>query len=108
MGFINEVGVNAIQEKETRLLKRFYDAFLSAWLHDKKPHGFDIQDIRLGGLMQRVAHCRAVLEEYTQGKRSRIEELEEPVLDFFGEGENHQKKLYSFGTYAVHVSVNPL
>lgn len=89
-------------------LESFYGAFLREWSHDKKPHGFDIQDIRLGGLMRRVAHCRAVLEAYCEGRRARIEELEEPVLDFFGEGENHQKKLYSFGTYAVHVSVNPL
>ena len=43
------------------LLKRldsFYDAFEAFWIAEKKPFGFEVQDIRLGGVKQRVAHCK--------------------------------------------------
>ena len=48
---------------------------------DNKPHGFDIQDIRLGGAMQRVLSCKERLEDYINNCVDRIPELEEPVLE---------------------------
>ena len=62
-------------------LEVFYAAYRNQWLIERKPHGFDIQDIRLGGLIQRVKHCIWRLEEYAAEKISKIDELEEPVLD---------------------------
>ena len=52
-------------------------------MRENKPHGFDVQDIRLGGLMQRLKTCRARLERYCTGELDRLEELEEEQLDFF-------------------------
>lgn len=49
--------------------------------------GFEVQDVRLGGLMRRVRHCREMLEKYAAGECSRIEELEQPLLDLKGNGE---------------------
>ncbi len=63
----------------------FYEAMQYQWMAENKPHGFDVQDIRLGGLKQRIAHCTERLEDLVCGIIDRIEELEEPVLHPFGE-----------------------
>ena len=62
-------------------LQNFHKAFRTLWFRENKPQGFEVQDIRLGGLMQRLATCRERLEQYISGEIERIEELEEPVLD---------------------------
>lgn len=64
-----------------RRLERFYAAFREQWFAENKPHGFDVQDIRLGGLMRRVASCRTRLQALLGGQIERIEELEERQLD---------------------------
>ena len=69
------------------LLKRldsFYDAFEAFWIAEKKPFGFEVQDIRLGGVKQRVAHCKRRLENYLAGKEKSIPELEEEILQPLG------------------------
>lgn len=48
---------------------------------ENKPHGFDVQDIRLGGVIQRVKSCMERLQQYINGAIDVIEELEEPVLN---------------------------
>lgn len=62
-------------------LDDFYTAYESQWMMENKPHGFDVIDLRLGGLRQRILHCKARLIAYQNGTLSQIEELEEPVLD---------------------------
>ena len=68
-------------QKLLSALEIFYGAFRTQWMKENKPHGFDVQDVRLGGLMQRIRHCTERLNAYVQGETDRIEELEEPVLD---------------------------
>ena len=65
----------------------FYDVFRQQWMRDNKSFGFDVQDLRIGGLIQRVKHCRLTLQAYLAGELERIEELEQPVLDIYGKGE---------------------
>lgn len=62
-------------------LEEFYETFRYQWFEDYKPHGFDIQDIRFGGLIQRVKHCRSRLLEYADGKTDRILELDEERMN---------------------------
>lgn len=71
-------------ELEKRL-KKFCRLFAVQWEKERKSYGFEKQDIRMGGLSRRVAHCRSVLSEYLAGKRSKIEELEENILPVSGE-----------------------
>lgn len=68
-------------ELEKRLTV-FHQAFCDLWHKENKPQGWEVQDMRLGGLMQRVATCRARLQKYAQGKLSKIEELEEEILPY--------------------------
>ncbi len=62
-------------------IRTFYVAFEKQWMTNSKPQGFEVQDARLGGLMQRLAHCKQRLERYIAGELTAIEELEEAVLD---------------------------
>ena len=59
----------------------FYAAYEQQWMHENKPQGFDVVDLRIGGQRQRLLHCRDRLLAYAEGRLDRIEELEEPVLD---------------------------
>ncbi len=65
-------------------LERFYRVYRMQWFAENKPHGFDVQDIRLGGLIRRVKSCLDRLEELYRGSISVIEELEEEQLDIRG------------------------
>ena len=62
-------------------LDAFYAAYEQQWMHENKPQGFDVVDLRIGGQRQRLLHCRDRLLAYAEGRLDRIEELEEPVLD---------------------------
>ena len=65
----------------TERLDAFYAAYERQWMHENKPQGFDVIDLRIGGQRQRLLHCRDRLLAYAEGRLDRIEELEEPVLD---------------------------
>ena len=62
-------------------LKAFYTAFRKFWFFENKPHGFDVQDIRLGGLIMRLESCRERILSYCEDKSNTIPELSEPVLE---------------------------
>lgn len=70
-----------VYEKTIKALKEFYAAYERQWMWENKPHGFDVQDARIGGAIWRIRHCKKRLEEYLAGEIERIEELEEPLLD---------------------------
>ena len=62
-------------------LDEFYNAFEAQWYQENKAYGFEIQDLRLGGLKQRITHIRKMLTDYVNGKTDKLEELEESVLN---------------------------
>jgi hypothetical protein len=55
-------------------------AFEKQWNRENRPTGFDVQEIRLGGLWQRVDSCRRRLLDYVNGKVSEIPELAVTLL----------------------------
>ena len=61
-------------------LTAFYTAYRKQWYAVNKTYGFEIQDARLGGLMQRMRSCRERIIAYCHGEIDRIEELEEGLL----------------------------
>lgn len=63
----------------------FYQAFQKQWYLENKPHGFDVQDIRIGGLLQRMRSCQSRLEQYRDGVIDSIPELEETILPLPGQ-----------------------
>lgn len=62
-------------------LEAFHTAYEKLWHKVNKPHGFDIQDMRIGGVIQRIKSCMRRLVSYTDGEITKIPELEEEILD---------------------------
>ena len=48
---------------------------------ENKGHGFDVSDVRIGGVVMRLNHCAERLEAYCAGTVDRIAELEDELLD---------------------------
>ena len=65
-------------------MESFISKFRTLWYHDNKPHGFDVQEIRLGGLLLRLRSQRDRLTDYVIGKIDSIPELEEEILPYRG------------------------
>ena len=84
-------------------LKAFYRLFRAQWERECKPNGFEKHDIRLGGLMMRVSHCREVLKEYLAGKRTRIPELEEDILPFWPGRADGEPLLFNNWQYTAQI-----
>lgn len=57
------------------------------WMEDGKPFGYELIDLRLGGVLTRLESCSRRLEKYMQGALPKLEELEGERLPYFGEGE---------------------
>ena len=96
-------------KKTEKAVKDFYNAFRVLWHKENKPHGFEVQDIRLGGLMQRLKHCRERLQDYVNGKLEELPELEEILLDFWGNGTtNYCKDTPCYSNWGGIVTQCPL
>ena len=94
-------------EKTLALLDEFEITYEKQWLKENKPHGFDVQDIRLGGIIQRTKSCMRRLKEYLAGNVRKIDELEEETVDFStGEAPKHNGVRYN--AYQVIATANTL
>ena len=58
------------------LVKTFHATFERQWFTENKTGGFDVPDIRIGGVLQRIDSCRRRLLDYAKDKIGSIEELE--------------------------------
>lgn len=67
---------------------KFHRAYEKYWLSYNKRSGFELFDMRLGGLKQRIISVKRILEDYISGKTQKIEQLEEERLPLFKGGEN--------------------
>ena len=105
---------NALKElikdygKLIKKLEIFYNAYREQWYKENKGNGFDVQDIRLGGLIMRVKHCKLMLQDYVDGKLSKIDELEERLLPYDGKIEDTQTDTYLFNLWQNISTVNIL
>lgn len=94
-------------EKAGELLEVFYSAFQKLWYRENKPQGFDVQDLRLGGLSRRLRSCRQRLLDYLDGKESCIPELEEKLLPFHAYGKKaEQPETVCINSWVDTASVN--
>ena len=69
--------------KETlKRFENFYKAFKFRWNKENKPYGWEVYEVRFGGLRSRILNCKERLEEYLAGKVESIPELEEEILPY--------------------------
>ena len=109
---IDYIFVNGADVKDYRVaekkLRVFYEKFQKSWFTENKPTGFDVQDIRLGGLMQRLSACRVRLEKYLAGKEESIPELEEKLLEVLGKGHNPDGNTFGWNWWTETATANIL
>ena len=70
------------------LINAYGRSFEKQWFRDNKPHGFDVQDHRIGALIRRTDACRRRILDYVEGRIDRIEELDQPLLPYRGAEES--------------------
>ncbi len=58
----------------------FYNALEKQWFTENKPHGFEVQDARIGGVIKRLEHSYERLNAYLKGAIKNLPELEEEIL----------------------------
>lgn len=98
-------------EKRCRPLKKkleqFYEAIRDYWYRLYNPYGFEVTDIRLGGLIYRLDDVTRRLIDYLDGKVSSVPELEEPIL---GDGKEpcRENELLLQNTWGAIVTLNLL
>ena len=92
--------------KVIKLVDVFGRAFEKQWFIENKTNGFDVQDIRLGGLERRLSACRRRLLAYAKGEINRIEELEGELLP--AKPEKATGESISFNSYANAATANIL
>lgn len=66
----------------TAAAEDFRRALETQWMRENKPFGFEVQDIRVGGMIQRCKTAAARVAAYAEGSLPRLEELEEERLYF--------------------------
>lgn len=63
-----------------RRVQRLYSAFREQRDRECKLNGFEVHDVRLGGLLVRIKHCRELLSELYADKITAIPALDEKIL----------------------------
>lgn len=107
----NREELKALIADYKKLLKKmetFYKVYKKQWFTENKPHGFDVQDIRLGGLMTRIKSCMERLQQLYDGSIEKIEELEETQLDMQGNGEKYSHTPVVYNSWEGTVTANVL
>ena len=57
-------------------VRKFEKSMQTQWMTDYKTFGFEIQNVRMGGLMERLKYEQQTLKKYLDGKIDKIEELD--------------------------------
>ena len=89
-------------------MKAFYAAYKEQWMLENKGHGFDVHDIRIGGMIARTEHCTDRLNDFVNGTIDRIEELEGEVLDYFGRGTDYVQEDVALNSFKSIFTANVL
>jgi hypothetical protein len=94
--------------KVIKLVDVFGRAFEKQWFCENKTCGFDVQDIRIGGLCRRLDACRRRLLDYAKGNIDRIEELEGELLPVRPDKKDIEGESISFNSYGSSATANIL
>lgn len=74
--------VNEVCPDMLARIDAYYKVFKKQWYNESRTGGFDIQDIRFGGLIMRIKTAMESVNAYVNGEIDHISELDEPRLPF--------------------------
>lgn len=89
-------------------LEEFYRALINYWEMLYKPYGFEVSNIRIGGLIYRIKYVRNRLISFINGDTDTIPELEEKLLDKNGGFTAHDTRPMLDNTWGAIVTINLL
>ncbi len=72
-------------------VENFYQKFKYLWMKENKPFGFEVHEIRLGGLLLRLKSCKQRILDFCDNKIAKIDELEETLLPYDNNSLNWNK-----------------
>ena len=96
---------NKIYPLVIKRIKKFYKAQREYWYLENMQNGFEVEDVRFGGLIKRLENCRSLLKEYCAGKIERLAELEQKILDYIDGSDTYTMGAFMENGYADEVSV---
>ena len=96
---------NKVYPLVIKRIKKFYKAQRKYWYLENMQNGFEVEDIRFGGLIKRLENCRALLKEYCAGKIERLAELEQKIVDYIDGSDAYTMGAFMENGYADEVSV---
>lgn len=94
--------INEIYPKTIANIETFYQSFYKQWHDENRPHGFDVEDIRIGGLLRRMHSALNKLKMFYNKEILIIEELDEDIKPIMKTSNPH---IY-FNNWRTTVSVN--
>lgn len=105
----NHYELESIIENKIRPLLKCLDEFKyryeNMWMKTLKPQGYEVIDIRLGGVKARLETTMRALRNYLSGEVSKLPLLEEELLPFY---EESKRGLITLNQYGLIVSANRL
>lgn len=88
-------------------VSRFKQAFAKVWFYEAKGYGFEVIDIRIGGVLSRIDTVEGRLTAYLNGEIREIEELNEQPLPFTL-GDYYDENYVSYNVYGSTATQNVL
>ena len=86
-------------------IETFAETFREYWYRENKQNGFEVMDVRFGGLIRRLKNCARLLLEYCDGKVEKLEELEQKIVDYIDGSDQYTTGAFMENGYADEVSV---
>lgn len=89
-------------------VRKFLGSFEELWENENKLNGFEVQQIRIGGLIQRLLYCKKKILKYLDGKIVSIPELETVLIDAYGLKNKKETGFAALSHWALSATVNIL
>ena len=88
-------------------IRALKEAHRTAWMTYNKPFGFEIHDVRYGGMIARFETVKTRLSDYLDGRIDSLAELEERRLRLDGESEDSPRFNQTFLWYEYQKIASP-
>ena len=104
----NKQELKVLIEKDIPLaieyINNFFKSLQSQWNKENKSFGFEVQCVRLGGLIKRLEYVKSIIKDYLDNKIESIEEYEVEYLPLNYSNKKNDQDSYYFNQWAQIVS----